>query len=217
MKKLAMFLAGLIVMCLTVGMVIVGAAIYDTGTQQTIDTFFFQPEDLSSDRIEAPVALEDLSNETVRDMLVDKFITEYFYVIPDVQNATERTSGNTGLREIVDAVAFAKWKETEAPTIAELAKKSVLRMARLVDIELPEFSDGWWTLTYELITWDTPNDLYMSPTITQGVMNIKMRYEPGFWKSSNGVGEMDITAHLEARKDPSLMFKFRVYDIDLVD
>lgn len=217
MKKLMMFLLGLLLICLTAAMLFIGAAIYDTASQQTVDTFFFQPANLSSERIETPVALEELDNETVRNMLVDKFITEYFYVIPDVQNATERVNGDTGLRILVDAAAFAKWKNTEAPLILELAEKSVLRLARVIDIELPEFSDGWWTLTYELTTWEKPNNLFVSPTVTQGTMNIKMRYEPGFWKKSNGIAEMDIAAHLEAHKDPSLIFKFRVYDIDLVD
>ena len=213
MKKLIMFLSGLVLMCLTFGMVMVGSAIYDTASQQTIDTFFFQPANLSTQRIGAPKSIDDLSSEDIRTMLVDKFITEYFYVIPDVKNATARQEGTIGLYRMVSADVFNKWAETIAPEISEMATDGVLRMARLIDMELPVDSEDWWTVTYELTTWPVPNDLSNTPEIKRGVMYIKLAYKPGIRPTMYGE-PFDMGKFLENGGDPSLMFMFRVDGIE---
>ena len=213
MKKLIMFLSGLVLLCLTFGMVVVGGAIYDTASQQTVDTFFFQPANLSSQRIDAPKSIDELSSDEIRAMLVDKFITEYFYVIPDIQNVTARQEGSIGLRRMVSTGVFNNWNETIAPEIAEMATNGVLRMARLVDMELPVDSENWWTITYELTTWPMPNDLSHNPEIKRGVMYIKLAYQPGIRPTMYGE-KFDMGKFLESGGDPSLMFMFRVDEIE---
>ena len=215
MKKLIMFFSGLILLCLTFGMIVVGAAIYDTASQQTVDTFFFQPSNLSSERIGVPAAISDLSDDKIREMLVEKFVTEYFYVIPDMTNVTQRLGGQIGLRAMVSENVFKQWLNTTGSDISAMAANKAMRIARLVDMRLPQASENWWEITYELITWDVPNDLAHDPVITRGTMNINMRYEPGFWRDSSGK-EIDIGTRLESGDDPSSLFKFRVYDV-LVD
>ena len=215
MKKLIMFFSGLILLCLTFGMIVVGAAIYDTASQQTVDTFFFQPSNLSSERIGVPAAISDLSNDKIREMLVEKFVTEYFYVIPDMVNVTQRLGGQIGLRAMVSENVFKQWLNTTGSDISAMAANKAMRIARMVDMRLPQDSENWWEITYELITWDVPNDLAHDPIITRGTMNINMRYEPGFWRDTNGK-EIDIGTRLESGDDPASLFKFRVFDV-LVD
>ena len=212
MKKLITFLLGLVLMTAMVGMIVVVAAIHDTASQQTIDSFFFQPGNLSSQRIGVPARIEDLSDEKIREMLVDKFITEYFYVVPDVNNINTRISGTAGLARLVSPELFAQWKATIAPEISDMADAGMMRTARVIEINMPEIGDRW-QITYELHTWTTSNDLSMLPTITRGTMMANLRYEPGFWKDSSGK-EMDVGAALERGDDPSTIFKFRVYSVE---
>ena len=213
MKKLIMFFAGLILMCLMFGMVMVGGALYDTASQQTIDTFFFQPTNLSSRRIGAPVALEDLSNDQIREMLVDKFITEYFYVIPDMHDVTQRLEGGKGLHRMVSADVFNQWAATTGAEISEMATSGAMRMARLIEMELPSESKDWWTVTYELTTWDTPNDFSHAPEVTRGIMYINLTYIPGIRKTLS-LKKFDLGKFLENGGDPSVIFMFRVEDVE---
>lgn len=213
MKKLLAFFVGLILMCLTFGMVWVGAAIYDTASKQTVDTFFFQPANLSSQRIGVPAALSDLDGEKIREMLVDKFITEYFYVIPDLNNVESRLKGATGLRWMSSANVFQQWAETIGPEITKMAEERKMRMARLIEMELPENSDNWWTITYELTTWETPNDLLRAPLITLGTMYIKLEFVPGVRPMMYGE-KFNLGKFLEQGGDPSLIFMFRIDAIE---
>ena len=213
MKKLILFLSGLVLRCLTCGMVVVVAAIYDTASQQTVDTFFFQPANLSSQRIDKPKAINELTGDEIRTMLVDKFITEYFYVIPDVANAIARQEGKIGLRNMVSADVFDKWNETVSPEISEMASAGILRIARVVEMELPADSENWWTVTYELTTWPVPNDLSNSPEINLGTMYVNLAYQPGIRPTMRGE-PFDIGKFLEQGGDPSLMFMFRVDGIE---
>ena len=214
MKKLILFLSGLVLMCLTFGMVVVGAAIYDTASQQTVDTFFFQPANLSSQRIDKPKAINELTGDEIRTMLVDKFVTEYFYVIPDEKNAVARQEGKIGLRgHMASAEEFNKWSETVAPEIVEMASAGVLRMARVVDMELPADSENWWTVTYELTTWPVPNALAQNPEITRGIMYLKLSYKPGIRPTMDNE-PFDMAKFLEKGGDPSLIFMFRVDGIE---
>lgn len=213
MKKIIMFFAGLLLMCLTFGMVVVGGAIYDTASQQAIDTFFFQPADLSSRRIGVPASLNDLSADKIREMLVDKFITEYFYVIPDAKNVQARLDGAIGLRRMVSSDVFNEWTQTVGTEISAMADMHQMRMARMLDMELPIDSDNWWTVTYELTTWEKPNDLSHAPVVTRGTMYIKLAYEPGIRPTMN-LEKFDLGTFLEHGGDPSLIFRFRVDDIE---
>ena len=213
MKKLLMFFVGVILMCLTFGMVVVGSAIYDTASQQTIDTFFFQPANLSSQRIGVPASLNDLSSDKIREMLVDKFITEYFYVIPDMKNVSARLDGTIGLRWMVSADVFNEWAATTGVEISQMATGHQMRMARMVDLELPVDSDNWWTVTYELTTWPVPNDFSHEPQVTLGTMYIKLNFEPGIRPMMYGE-EFNLGKFLENGGDPSLIFMFRVDDVE---
>ena len=210
-----MFFAGLMLIALSFGMVAVGAAMLDTVNKQSIETYFFQTAKLSTERIGAPATVQDLSTDRVREMLTDKFITEYFYVIPDIKNIEQRKKDRTGLQAMVSADVFDKWLNEVAPEIEEMAQKSSLRTARLISMQQQKNSEQWWELKYELITWDEPNKLNVDPVVTQGSMYVRLRYEPG-WKpkSSTDSTEMDIAAWLEAGKDPAYIFKFKIENIE---
>ena len=55
MKKLIMFLSGLMLMVLMCGALVLAGFIYDTGSKTTIDTYFFQPDDNAIRRPGVPV------------------------------------------------------------------------------------------------------------------------------------------------------------------
>ena len=217
MKRLLIILMGIMLIVLSFGMLVVGGMIFDTSKKQTIETFFFQRANLSEERIGKPIPVEELElNENrILEMLTDKFITEYFYVIPDEKNVSARIKGATGLENLVSPTVFNDWAQNVGPKLAEMAKEGMLRTARLVDMQKQKNSEQWWELKYELITWDTPNNLTQEPVLTQGSMYVRLRYEPG-WKPDafDETQEMDIVTHLEQGGDPSYIFKFKIENIE---
>ena len=117
MKKLIMFLAGLMLLVLTFGALYLGGAIYDAGEKRSIDTFFFQPNNLSADRPGELLTAAEMGESRILNMLVDRYVTEYFYVIPDRENIARRTRSDSVLARLSGADVFRTWQNTVANEI----------------------------------------------------------------------------------------------------
>lgn len=211
MKKIIRFFIGIITVALTCGALFIVGVIYDTGNKISVETYFFQPNNLSSRRIGIPVTPAELGDGRVIDMLVDKFISEYFYVIPDTDNVAIRTSSKGTLFEISNRNVFAQWQEEISPQIMEMAEKRMFRTANVVgNVIKPTDESEYWTVNYQLRTWTTPNDFSTQPEITQGKMYIKLIYERGIRDSIMLRG---IHHFLEKGGNPVVLFKFRVTEV----
>lgn len=215
MKKLLMFLAGLILISLMAGMVFVGAAIYNTESQRTIDTFFFQPADIADRRIANPKPIGALSEFDLMYRLMDKFVTEYFYVVPDRNNIDARMQGgrDNSLYVMSEPPVFNTWLKTTATDISKLTAQKVMRWARVVNMEPETAGQGWWRVDYELITWEKPNDLSSDGKRSFGTMYVKIRFEPGI-RDELREQPFNVGDFLENGGDPSLIFKFRVEQLE---
>lgn len=207
-----MFFAGLILVALMFGALFLAGAIYDTGKKATVETYFFQPNNLYQHRQETPRAAHDLSSDELRDMLLNKYITEYFYVTPDKEELALRIGGQTSLRKMSTANVFEEWATNIAPEIEEMANANILRMASLVSVTPEPGSDKYWRVEYELKTWTRPNDLSAKPQITRGTMFMDILFLPEMRKSMNN-GKLSIEKYLESGKDPVAVFSFRIRDI----
>lgn len=214
MKKLIMFLAGLILVALMFGALFLAGAIYDTGNKATVDTFFFQTNNLFYQRPGDLKSINDLTADQLRDMLLNKYITEYFYVTPDATELANRIDGQTALRKMSTPKVFAYWLENIAPQIEEMTKMRMLRTASLVSVTPAPGSDRYWRVEYELKTWNKPNDLALSPETTNGVLHIEIFFLKQLKEEING---RPIEYYLESGKDPVAVFRFGILDITTQD
>ena len=88
--------------------------------------------------------MADLGADKIRQMLVEKYLTEYFYVIPDVANIEARMQSNSTLARMSTPDVFRQWQELEGELILKLAEEGAFRTVRLVDkIYKPVASDYW--------------------------------------------------------------------------
>lgn len=212
MKKLMMFLAGLILVALMFGALLLSGAIYDTGNKATVDTFFFQPNNLFYQRPGDLKSINDLSADQLRNMLLNKYITEYFYVTPDVEELTNRMEGKTALRKMSARKVFTYWFENVAPEIEEMTNQRMLRTASLVSVTPVPGSDKYWRVEYELKTWEKPNNLALSPVVTRGVLNMEIVFRQKLKEEING---RPIEYYLESGQDPVAVFGFGIQDITI--
>lgn len=210
MKKLIMFLSGLALMVLMFFALCAAGAIYDAGRGLVIEPWFFQVNSLSSMRVGVPASPADLGAGRVRDMLIKKYVTEYFYVVPDIENISRRMLNRGTIALMSSVTAFDNWRQTQAEVIKSMAENKQLRMV-FVDDEMykPDGSD-YWIVSYKLLTWDAPNDFSVPPVVTSGRIFLQIKYEPGIRPDSS---RMTVAQYLEEGGEPAAVFKFRVDDV----
>lgn len=212
-RKFILFLAGLMLMLLMCGMLYVSGAIYDTAGKATVVPYFFQPDNHFERRPGVPATAEELEsdsdeNSEMYNRLLERYITEMFYVTPDATELEKRMTGQTALyRMSYGSGAFPKWLDLIAPEIEEMTQQKKLRLVKVLKVE-PE--EQYMKITYELKTWNESNNLEINPEISYGVVYLNIRYEPGVRKE---IGKRTVGQYLEQGGDPAAVFRFAVTDI----
>lgn len=210
MRKIIMFFSGIMILLLSVTALYFSGALFDANNDRYIDAFVFQPNNLSSDRIGTPVSIDQLSDKFVREKLIKKFITEYFYVNPDVENIALRTRSDSVMAAMSGPIVFKDWKKNVAKEINTLSDKKFMRTATVVD-EIIKKGD-YWEVHYELKTWDKSNDMNLTPQVENGIIYLKIVFEKGVRDKRAG-SKFDVQKYLNSGGDPAAIFKFRVDEV----
>lgn len=215
MRKLIAFLSGLLLLLIMFAALCLSGAIYDAGQKTAIDTYFFQPNEYYADRVDVPSTPADIGSDAMRDMLIAKFITEYFYVIPDVNNIAQRTNLKTSVIKIMALPnVFQEWVTKVVPTLQQMAEEKKLRTVTVTNIYAAPDQANYWVIEYELVTWEKPNDFSVLPIVTNGQMYIKLLYEDGLRRP---IKKESIEQTLESGRDPSVVFKIRIDAVNSYD
>lgn len=193
-------------------MVAVACGIYDFTSAFKIEPYFFQPGALSQRRVENPKTISDLGSDTVRNMLVYKYVNEYFYVVPNSSDIVSRIKGvypngmPTTLRGMSANPAFDYWIKNQSKQIEELSSKGVMRTVTVKNISVG--ITGHLIVDYELKTWFNANDMYETPTATQGRIYMDVQYTPGVRDDTVAL------ERLEKGMDAASVFKFKVINVE---
>ena len=220
MRRLIMFIFGLLLLALIVAMLFLTSAIYDTGIKESINTHFFQTNELSVMRPGAPIHESEIGETAMREMLIKKYVTEYFYAIPDMDNIKTRMSNNSTMAIMSSAKVFNNWRTGEAQGIQSMAENQMMRTVEIAgEIHKPNDSD-YWVVPYILKTWTVSNDMAHTPQITRGTLLMEILYEPGV-REIIGNRPFDVGKFLkdsynsfENRYDPAVIFRFQVSDLE---
>ena len=192
------------------GLLFFAGAIYDAEQKYTVETFFFEPDLKSNKRMLPPVSVDALSENTLRRRLIGRFMHEYFYVIPDVNNALMRSKfknedgTETALKVRSEQRVYKDWAENVAPEIIELAEQGVLRTVRVLP-NITESKSGHLVVPYELRTWTKPNDVLAQPEVTTGELYLDIRKE-----TITVIQTQDALDLLKKGTDPMAVFTFKV-------
>lgn len=210
MRKIVSFFIGLFIVALMLGALFGAAAIYDTSRKITIESYFFQPNNQSGERPGTPETVSELGADRLRRLLIEKYIFEYFYVIPDTANVERRMTPTSTLAYMSAPDVFRQWQEGEGARIEELADAGAFRVVRVIgDIAKPANSD-YWTVEYEMKTWLSPNNMAADqPVVTRDILYIDI-------DDTNMMDfrqDMDVAHALEHGRDPATIFRFGINDI----
>ena len=211
-----MFFGAFALIALTVVMLFLTSAIYDSANKASVDTFFFQRNLRSAERFGVPETDIKIGETAMREILIRKYVTEYFYVIPDAENIAQRTRADAPLSRISDTDVFIKWTNTTAEDIKRMANQKMMRTVQ-IDGEITKYGNSnYWVVPYVLYTWTLPNDMNAKPVMTRGKLLMDVFYEPG-------LREVDVNSGNFLKKyynetdimyDPVQIFKFGVLHLE---
>lgn len=214
LRKLFLFLIGLLMLASMLGLLFFAGAIYDSQEKHTIETFFWEPNSQSKNRVSAPVSADDTPDKFLRDSLIARFMNEYFYVIPDTNNANARaefvnTDGTlTALRGLSQKSVSSKWRNTIAPEIQDMAARGAMRQVEV--LEIADAETGHLVVNYRLKTWNEPNNLFAMPDITYGSIYLNVTRDPIHVNQTKEVLDL-----LRDGTDPAAAFAYTFQILDV--
>lgn len=212
MKKLIGYIIGILTIFMVFAMIYIVGAIYDTGNRISIEPYFFRTGLNASNQTSMPRSLKEVGERRVRDWLIQKYVKEYFYVVPDVENVARRIRGKDAIiRRMSAPDVMTRWEHEFVPDIRELASNGVMRTVRVFDEIFKPVDSDYWHVDYELKTWYKPNDMNTAPTITRGTMYIKIQESDRLGQLYSNIDS--VQAALIDGIDPALVFVFHVLDV----
>lgn len=148
--------------------------------------------------------VDTMKPEVLRNKLIQKYVAEYFKVIPGQKNASQAM---TIAKLSTDAV-YAEWLNDEAKRIEEMAQANMFRNVYVApeNIKATDEAD-WFEVPYALRTWQEPNNMSTTGFDTFGTVLLHIVFEPDFRPKLN------VKKFLKQGNNPAMIFKFKVKDI----
>ncbi|MCR5194552.1 MAG: hypothetical protein K6B71_03470 [Alphaproteobacteria bacterium] len=198
-------------MVTTFAMLYVAAAIYDASKNIEPEPYFFRNSYISSYQTNIPQSLSDIGERKLLDWLLQKYVVEFFYVIPDSYNIEIRSSKT--LRSMSTPDVYQYWLDNIKPDLESMASRGVLREVKVFNEISKSPNSDYWQVDYELKTWYNPNDMSENPQTTRGTMYLNIYGYTG----QIGPEEMSrVFTVLKDNLDPALAFSFKVRGIQII-
>lgn len=214
MKRLAGYIIGLLILFGMFAMMFVAATINDAADKIAVETFFMRTDVTNDALSDLPRKMSDISNKRIRDWLIQKFVVEYFYVVPDEDNIAKRIQEkrySAPLYYLASPKVFEKWVKTEAEQIQKLAARNVMRTVTVFDEILKLPGSNYWMVDYELKTWYKPNDIGDTPVIERGTMYVGIKGDDAPIRLGSSIEK--IGQALKNGINPSGIFSFEIDDV----
>ncbi|MDR2268730.1 MAG: hypothetical protein LBD94_00925 [Rickettsiales bacterium] len=212
MKKIIGFFSGVAILVLAAASIHVCVRVYNYADAQKINAIMLQPATLRQNRIPAPIALENISDEYIRNRLIIKFAMEYLQVMPDIGELETRAGPQGALRLMSAPAVVSKWKSEVMPELKEMADKRKMRTitARPKDIEI---RGKYYVVPFRAKTWNTANDFNSPPIISSGQeLYLQLRFNKKIRETLHG-REFSAGKFLDNGMPPAAIFEFMVDEV----
>lgn len=211
MMKLKSFLVGTLLLIIVFIMVVLATLIYRAHEQSEIRTYFFQMGNNANERVGELQNIDNISQNDLRNKLIEKYVSEYFKVIPGDTDVSNRPI----LKRLSKGDVFEKWQNGVAKSIAEMSKRKTFRMAKVTGIqnytdEQSENKGTYYEVRYNTYTWIQPNNMNTEPIVDSGVIYIEILFEPKLREHDIDGEKLNIKKYLESGRNPIGLFRFKV-------
>ena len=163
MNKFKAFFGGLILIIVTFAIVFVTVLMYRANSQLSVETYIFQMDNSANQRVGPLQDINTMRPEGLRNKLIQKYIAEYFKVIPS-SSSNNQNAGITVQGSNIVALSspdvYNKWLESEAKTINEMSKAKVFRNVWVAPENIkPAKAPDWFEVQYVTKTWSESNNM----------------------------------------------------------
>jgi hypothetical protein len=210
-KKLFGFLFSVLLILCAIAVAYFAAQMFDMTRRVSVSPQILLTDDVSDNRTSKPIAFDDLPDEFVRDILIRRFMTEYFGVLPGERLMAQTANG------ILRGMASASALEYRAENIElELLELAAARAMRRVTVTGPVVTDGdWLRVKFDEITWKRPNEIWNPPTLRTGrEVMLRVRFDKSL-REIRGDKPFDAGAFMTDGGDPAAVFRFIVEEVRL--
>ncbi len=212
MKKIIGYIIGFLTILTVFGMICFVSVMYDVNDKIAVEPYFFRTGMLAINQTSIPQTISEIGESKLRDWLIQKFVKEYLYVVPDVENVARRTSGDRAiLPYMMTAKAFKQWQQDIVPQINDLASNGGMRTVHVFNEIFKPSGSNYWRVDYELKTWNNPNDMDEVPEKTRGTMYVRISNEDAIGQLKQPFA--DVRDLLIKGVDPAFAFRFTVSDV----
>lgn len=201
---------GILLFAITFATIFLTVLIYNANKQISIATYIFQMDDTSLQRPGPLENMNKMSPEAVRNKLIQKYVAEYFKVIPVDNNVNQETN----IEKLSSKEVYLQWLGGEANIIKDMAQHKMFRNV-LADslIILPTKDPDLFEVRYVTRTWQESNNMVAPVVDNFGKVLLQISFEPGL---KQDVDIKRIRKMLEKGGNPAILFKFRVENIQKI-
>lgn len=204
MNKLKSFFIGILLLAITMSTVFIAVLTYRANEQTSVETYIFQMGARPNKRVGPLQSLADLKTDGLRNKMIQKYVSEYFKVIPGDVTVEQKTI----MANLSNSRVYSNWLNGEAKNIETMAQDKMFRNVWVDVSQIQSIKDsGWWAVPYFTRTWTESNKMNADIIYNAGIINLKIRFLPGIRPEEN------VRKYLENGGDPAGLFMFEVIDV----
>jgi len=205
MNKIKSFFMGIILLAITLAAVFIVVLTYRANEQVNIETYIFQMGNKPNTRIGNLQDINDMKPEGLRNKLIQKYVSEYFKVIPGTTISNDQ---RTTIMKMSNSSVYQRWLNFEAKSIEAMAKDKMFRNVWVDPTQIQQIKDsGWFMVPYFTRTWPESNNMAARVVDEAGIINLKIRFKPGI------IPNINVRTYLEKGENPAGLFMFQVTDV----
>jgi len=210
MNKLKSFFIGILLCAITFATVFLTVLIYRANKQISIETYIFQMDNSPFQRLGPLENMATMRPEALRNKLIQKYIAEYFKVIPGENNPGQENN----VQKLSSKDVYSGWLNGEAEIIKDMAQQKMFRNVWVDPINIkPTDEPNLLEVHYATRTWQESNNMTAPVVDDFGTVLLQITFEPGFKESVNIKSVRDL---LKNGGNPAKLFKFRVENIQKI-
>jgi hypothetical protein len=183
--------------------------IYNYAGNSRIDSVLMQPAELWQNRIAAPVPLEKIADDYIRNQLIAKFAAAYLEVAPSTAELESRAASRGALRMMAAPAALSAWESEVMPELRKMANEKKFRKITVRARDIEQRGD-YFVVPIATKTWNAPNDINALPVVERGKeLYLKLRFNKKIRETLQG-RDFNAGAFMDRGGPPAAIFEFMV-------
>ena len=202
MNRLKSFFIGILLLAITFAVVFFAVLVYRANSQTHVRTYIFQMGDSPTERVGPLQDVTTMKPEWLRNKLIQKYVAEYFKVIPVDKNVSQKTT----IAGLSSPEVYTNWLNGEAKEIENMAEHKMFRNVWVDPANIkPTNEPDWFEVPYATRTWYESNNMAGSIEESFRTVLLYVRFGPEIFRQ-----DINIKKSLENDDNPAMLFKFRV-------